>query len=362
VLVARAAVEVEAGEEEALTLRPGETAAVEGVLIGEDGSPLAGVALEAQPVGGPGLYLRFEKTVTDDAGGFRFEGLPPGEVRIRHYVGGREIAVVAAPARDLRVALRSRSSVAFTLLGPDGERARGRTAVAWTTADGEGSGSAEVDGSDGSWVAEGLPAGDLLLRFASLEGGAAERRILLGAGESRDLGTLELRPWRRLRGRVVDGAGEPVAGAWVAVDDAVVSPDDEDAASDAEGFFEAVVDGDRPALLSLGADGFACREWRPPAEGADAGTIVLARKGVFDVRVRAPDGRPLLRTVEFLPSESADPEGDAWSDRTDDRGRVRMELPPGRWRIRVRGEGEGDPPRDLAEEDLPEGGTVSLDK
>ena len=342
-----------------VTLGGVERVTLEGTLVDEDGLPVAGFGLMAQAVEDWRYWIRPDHVETDSAGGFRFTGLPDGEVRITVAYERRTLSVVVAPAEGVRISLRNRSSVEFFLVGSDGERTRGTTFVGWETADGFGSAKVSVDGAEGLWVAEDLPAGELFLRFASLAEGVAERRVLLRAGEKRDLGGLELRPWLRVRGRVVDGGGDPVAGATVAVLGAVVSPDDEDSLTDGEGGFEVGVDGEREVLLAIGAEGFADREWAVEAGGGDAGTLVLTRPGVAEVRVCAPDGRPLRCMVEFVPECSTDPEADAWADRADDRGRVRMDLSPGRWRVRIPGEGEDEPSRELGVVEVPEGGSVA---
>lgn len=191
------------------------------VLRRADGSPVADaeVALPRKP-DHLGSSTRGERVSTDGAGRFRFEDVQPGnywlQVEPVHDASAGWLAIELHPGEvverevlvDAGVALRGRVTDALTHLPIAGaEIGQGWTFEKTVTTD-----------AGGEYVFEGFPLDgyfDIGVRAPGY--GRAERTVRedtqAAFPERLDV---ELQPARRVRGRIVDTAGQPVAGAYAA--------------------------------------------------------------------------------------------------------------------------------------------------
>jgi len=238
---------VHAASQMGLSLEPGKTqslvvqvspgATVEGVVVDEDGQPLADVtvrSVSAMPwMGGGGA-----STDTDAEGRFQLAGLEPGELQLRAErdnfldtnINDLELADGAAE-RGLKVVLRQGASLGGRVVLPTGEGAAGADVAVQASRSrgwgGWGGGSRlqtvanAVADADGRFVVRGLDEGNYTLRasFAETEAEDAPRwRAELSPVESGRMDcVLELAAPVQFTGVVLDDRGEPVTAFEVRV-------------------------------------------------------------------------------------------------------------------------------------------------
>ena len=150
-----------------------------------------------------------------------------------------------------------------------------------------------VSGDDGRFRAEGLPEGVVMLEARAV---GYQTRVVdsttLVAGESRHV-ELVLESGRRLSGRVVDEAGEPVAGAEVTA----VPPAEDDSGDQVQ---PSAADG-RFAFEELGRGPFCLYARKPPfVDGEQCSVPVGAEVVLRLVRGGAIAGR-VVRSVGAVP-------------------------------------------------------------
>ncbi len=275
--------------------------AVEGVVLGPDGAPLAGARVGR-------MESTFEQwrgpvVATGADGGFRLEAVPPGTFRFLARgpgeVRGTSSLVTGIDgqvAGPVRIETVPGAILAGTVL--DGEGApvagarlalhRGGVALpgqgdavrrAWLRAAGE----VRPVAPDGAFRITGLDPGTWTIH-ALAPGRAPDFRTVEGvrAGTAAEDLRLVLVPGRRLSGRVVDGAGAPLPGIAVGVlpdPGSTVSglTPSATATTDGEGRFLADDLEEGPLLVRVEAAGFA-----PFAE------LVAAEVGEVEVRLSAP--------------------------------------------------------------------------
>ena len=194
---------------------------IAGVVVDSKGEPVAEAQVSAMVdiLGGAKLedaaFGGFNATTTDGGGAFRLHGLPEGAYRLW---ASRTSAMTTMFATEGTKARTGDTSVKIVLPAPGG--IEGKIAYA----DGKAPERALVSVSmmpasptnDGAFEIRELPPGSYDVRvrgpdFAEL----VQRDVVVEAGATKDLGTLVVKRGRKVSGRVVDGAGAPVAGARV---------------------------------------------------------------------------------------------------------------------------------------------------
>ena len=194
-------------------LDPG--ASLEGIVLGEDGTPVADAGVDADG----------HDATTDAKGTFVIRALEPTvyAVRARRLLSSGvtlrtiESLQVAAPATGVRLVLVRFGTASIRLLTPSGEPYAGEARVRWwlVGAEDQGESAAVVEAVDGRFGLTGLPEGELELEL-QVEGFVPIRRKFTAHLRSHtDLGTVRLDPGIRLVVRVTDPAGAPLAGARV---------------------------------------------------------------------------------------------------------------------------------------------------
>ncbi|MEQ1893679.1 MAG: carboxypeptidase-like regulatory domain-containing protein, partial [Planctomycetota bacterium] len=136
---------------------------------------------------------------------------------------------------------------------------------------------------------------------------------------------LVLRSTASFSGRVVDGAGAPVSGAWVELFSQPAFGHDQMVVSEADGTF-AFEASPRPYFLRASADGYAPSEWLVATpELARELVLTLRRPGTIEGEVAGTDGHPLA--AHYVSLRGAH-EGDMLGTSSESDGRFRFtDLP-----------------------------------
>jgi protocatechuate 3,4-dioxygenase beta subunit len=360
--------EVEVGAEESGPVvlrvdpleRPGPLS-VAGRVVGPDGAPVRGVAVECG-TSGEWTCMGFtgDTVLTDPEGRFRIDGLHPAsyEVRVETERDGRTLAGSATAeggAADVVVALRDRAReeaglddpdletrLRFRVLGPEGGPVRsGDVSLLYLAPDGGNTwtGTEIVDGMIAERLHDRVPGTRVWIEVSGVvaEGNAAARpahgvfgpfpavpgevEIRLGAG-----GAIE--------GRVVGPSGDGIPGAHVHLLAGRTRGSEgeipggsriEDGIADGEGRFriEGVGDGEYEVLASAGPAWVASPESTVRAGARDV-RLVLRPAVAPLVTVLDPDGKPVegarVQAGQFGGFRSPDADG-----RTNAAGMVRLE-------------------------------------
>jgi protocatechuate 3,4-dioxygenase beta subunit len=184
---------VKPGPPSELTLDLKRGATVEGRLRAANGEPVPGVGVKYDSGGGWGVVAR----VTDAQGGFRFTGIPPGEIKVASHPVGyppaeKTVRVAAGETISCDLELRLGGKLRIRVHGSDGNPVTG-AAVALTGADGEAvrfwveGGQVARTNADGELLLSGIPAGTHRLVVA-LGGKRTEpKEIQVVEGEVRDV-------------------------------------------------------------------------------------------------------------------------------------------------------------------------------
>jgi hypothetical protein len=194
---------------------------IRGVVVNDNGDPVPDADIRAVR-DDIGALTGEHGAVTDSAGRFVLGPLVVGgyEVRASYGGDGHHLRGPKTSARigqdDVRVVLPRRASIR-------GRLTKGGVAVSAFAVSFEDEYPAYSDASvfaraDGSFEIEDVLPGEHDLAFA---GDSFARHVVsevrVDAGEVVDLGAIEVGDGRRLRGRVFDGDGSPVAGATVQI-------------------------------------------------------------------------------------------------------------------------------------------------
>jgi RNA polymerase sigma factor (sigma-70 family) len=198
--------------------------AITGTVVDKAGQPIGDAQVVAEPDWTGGTSDRatwsvrgVQETVTDQAGAFRFPGLPEGSYRVRAArPGANEAAlafssgVVTKPgAAAIKIIVPADGRVIGKLQLPDGKPPAAFTATLGAT------NPVPFAAKDGTFA---LPAaaGTYPLTLAGLGFVATTKQATITEGKDTDLGTITVTPGRSISGRVVDEHGVPVAKATVA--------------------------------------------------------------------------------------------------------------------------------------------------
>jgi hypothetical protein len=198
---------------------------IAGVVIDGDRRPVSGAAVGAE--GEPDARQLRGNAITDRNGRFTLSGLPTGSYRmlVRHQGSAAGVAsgVRVQAGRETRADVRLEMAVAVGGRFVDSERrpVKGQVCVGEINGVDTASllgGQCSNTEDDGQFAVSDLPAGHHRLRFDAI-GFVSNRFDIHVAGGQRtvSLGDLEVDAGLQIRGRVVDEARKPVAGATVTV-------------------------------------------------------------------------------------------------------------------------------------------------
>lgn len=344
---------------EPVTLAPGGSAQIvialriggriEGVALNRDGLPEAGREIAASPLSAPGG--EHANCRADDAGRFVFEHVVPGRWRVETQSDGSEFTGDAerrAPPRlfhafvdvvdgqTTKVALGGSLASAVRVRGHvrAGTKAVSGAVVSASPADEEGDDEGEE--SEGAQVAATADASgryELVLdrpgayefEVTAPDASNLLRHVDVAAGSSAeidfDLGSA------RIRGRVVDADGKPLANAWVML----MPADEPDAArgsshgsrqTDAEGRFrfESLAAGEYSLRASVMA---WSRSSRNLCAAQREGLVLAAGAALDDIELRIEQGGTIVVRVAGAGGKNEeelllfDANGRQWSDWTD---------------------------------------------
>lgn len=199
------------------------TGTIAGIVVDSNGEAVAEAEVSADPDflsgdrGDDDRVLAGGDTATTDGDGhFVLHGLEDGNYRLFavrdsggvRRVGERAGVVAKVGAKDVRLVLPSPGGVTGTIVLESG----GAPALATVTA----GWSQRITTKDGHFELSGLSPATYDVRVSGAEfSEAVKRDVVVTAGKVVDLGTITVRPGRKVAGKVVDGKGAPVEDARV---------------------------------------------------------------------------------------------------------------------------------------------------
>jgi RNA polymerase sigma factor (sigma-70 family) len=311
------AVDLAAKRDHDVTLTLDINGAIAGTVVDKNGQPIGDAQVVAEPdwTGGTADRAAFgvrgvQETVTDQAGAFRFGGLPDGSYRVR---AARPGAPEAALALSEGVVTKPNAAAIKIVVPADGrvigkvQLAGGKPPVAFTVTLG-GTKPLPFASKDGAFA---LPAaaGTYPLTISGLGFVATTKDATINEGKDTDLGTITVNPGRSISGRVLDEHGAPVAKATVAAgalltgggaelyikDESIMAKDTE---TDENGRY--VLDGFPPAALTVvagKADAGRSASVRVPAS-PDSAMLDLVLAGTTGMEGKVTrEGKPLADAV-----------------------------------------------------------------
>jgi hypothetical protein len=219
------AVDLAAQREHEVALTLDVTGAIAGVVVDGAGAPIGDAQVIVEPEWTGGVADRAawgvrgsQGAVTDQAGGFRFAGLPDGSYRVR---AARPGATEAALWLAEGVVAQPGGAAVRIVVGADG-RVVGKVAFA------DGTAPKAFTVSIGGTHPVPFASGDGSFALAAAGGShtvtiggpgfveARVRDVAVAGDKDADLGTITVAPGRSVSGRVVDANGAPVPGATIA--------------------------------------------------------------------------------------------------------------------------------------------------
>ncbi len=205
--------------------------AIAGIVIDDTGQPVAEVSVNAFPdiLGGASgdamMLAGMSAGMTDGGGRFTIRGLPDGAYRLRaarssgrgQYDWGQDGVQAKTGDKGVKIVLAAPGSLTGKLVLESG----GPPAFATIQL---GSQPPANAAKDGTFVLRDLTPGkyDLRVRGPAFAP-ASKQDITIAPGKPTDAGTITLVRGRKLVGKVVDGAGNAVAGARVKTGDMLYS-------------------------------------------------------------------------------------------------------------------------------------------
>jgi RNA polymerase sigma factor (sigma-70 family) len=306
-----------ANREQDVTLVLDIAGAITGTVVDTSGAPLGDAQVVAEPewTGGTGDRAAWsvrgvQETVTDQAGAFRFAGMPDGAYRVR---AARPGASEAALELSTGV-LANPGAMAIQIVVPADGRATGkieladsRPVIAFTIRLGNTTPLA-FRANDGGFAVSGA-AGTYALTIAGPGFVTKTMQATIREGKDTDLGTITVAAGRSISGRVLDEHGTPVAKASVAAGALLTGGGTElyiksesiaakDTETDENGRF--VLDGFPPASLTIIAGkptvGRSASIQLPASQDSATLDLVLAATAGLEGRVTR-NGQPLPDTV-----------------------------------------------------------------
>ncbi len=334
----RVAVDLAEGEEKSVAIKLERGACAEGVLLDDLGRPLADATLYAYTVdpADPEAWLDgYEQGTSDAQGRFRLHGLPAGPTDIS--VGDIEGLLseaptrVSAPVSNVRIVLHRPGAIRFRLKTPAGEAAPDHVRATLTRLSGANRGAQwqeVVEGDDGRFEIRDQFPGPVELAIEARGYAPFLARVEIRAGAVQEPEPFALSRGIALRGRVVDGSGNPVPKATV-----MAWGNEETAvATDASGGFELPHLALGRVEISVTADGMAQALLATSvAPDAQPMRIVITPGGLVRGRIPDDDGCADLGSIDFFPADAPDDNVSRWRAEVVD-GAFAIRLPPGRYR------------------------------
>ncbi|HEY4575335.1 MAG TPA: carboxypeptidase regulatory-like domain-containing protein, partial [Thermoanaerobaculia bacterium] len=323
-------------------------ARVSGRTVDAEGKPVAGASIsvseeEAESLGGQVLQRwtgRVHDGVTDDEGGFAFDGVSPGPIAVYAQAPHRQRAELknleVKPGQDLaglEVVLPPGAAVEGRVLSPEGRPVPGAEVSVLEPSQNDFSFSslrATTDG-DGQYRIEGIPPGKRTLE-ARAEG---YRRAVRDVEASARTATADFNLERGLEvsGRVVDDGGNPVPGARLRLmAGRSISAEAPQALSGADGAFRLTGLQDGTYTLRVSKAGYTAADLRGQ-------TVTLAGASVSGLEVRLSGGGTItgrLTGLEFsqLSRVRVWAQSEFNSGQVDPEGTYRIShLPPDDWTV-----------------------------
>ena len=270
---------------------------IAGHVLGDTGTGLPDAEVEAvRSDADPGCVGCRLAVRTGPDGSFQLYPLAAGEYTVRaahdRYLGAEARGV--KPTDDLKLTLRPGAGLRGTIQDPDQPAAIHATA-SLRAADGTAVRPPRLVDPNGTFLLEGLAPGEYTLVVESADAlpRRAETAVTLAAGASAGV-DIALRRGTSISGKVVDDAGQPVAGATVQV---IGGPGQGMAVvpASADGTFELKRLPPGKLRLSASREGFLAGPRSSAAADTGAGgarrvTLALSRLPAVKGRVRAPAG------------------------------------------------------------------------
>lgn len=334
----REPVEVEEGAHLTREIRLDRGAAIEGVVLDDQGRPAAGARIEAErkepdPPGSGWHEIPAGRATCDAQGRFTLGGLRPGSHELSVYgenLSLLEPVLVKAPASGLTVKAARLGVVRLTLRAPAGA-ALPRSAYVWRhTPSGGGSGSGHRILPEGRMEFIGFRGPERL--DIRVEGYVrVEREVDVKPGAQVDLGTIALEVGLTLKGHVRDPSGQPVAGAHLTYAGASEATSAEDGAFALEHLPAG------PVLIEVDAEGFlALGQTLTVASEGPPVVLTLSRGALLTGVVKDAQGRPVVEhwfRVEGPAPERPSGWKEVESFGTDEQGRFEVRVPAAACRI-----------------------------
>jgi RNA polymerase sigma factor (sigma-70 family) len=306
-----------AKREQTVTLTLDVSGAITGTVVDKAGQPIGDAQVIAEPDWTGGTADRaawsvrgVQETVTDQAGAFRFTGLPDGSYRVR---AARPGASEAALELSTGVVTKPNGAPIKIVVPADGRAlgkvqfADGKPALAFTVTLGR-TNPLPFTTKDGAFS---VPAagGTYALTVSGPGFVTTSKQVTINEGKDTDVGTITVNPGRSISGRVLDQHGAPVAKATVAAGMMLTgggaelfikdeSPGAKDTETDADGRF--VLDGFPPASVTVLAGkanvGRSASIQLPASPESATLDLVLAATSGMEGKITR-DGKPLPDTV-----------------------------------------------------------------
>ncbi|MGE0400733.1 MAG: sigma-70 family RNA polymerase sigma factor [Kofleriaceae bacterium] len=303
-----------------VTLKLDVTGAIEGTVVDSTGQPLGDAQVSAEPTYTGSLEQQevwsvrgSQLAVTDQGGGFRFAGLPPGPYRLRAArLGAAESSMALAKSVLVTVTDKPGDKVQLVLLAdgvvkgkvalPDG------TAPAAFTVSISGTYPTPFATPDGSFSLPAAAGTHTIVVDGRRFLAAKAKEVTVEPGKPTDVGTITVQPGRSVSGRVLDENRMPIANAKVAAGKLLTgggtelyieneSIDAKDTVTDETGYFHLEGFPPTPITIVAGKDTQRSPSIRLPASPDSANIdLVLGKAAGLDGTITR-DAKPLADTI-----------------------------------------------------------------
>jgi protocatechuate 3,4-dioxygenase beta subunit len=324
-----------------VVLAPGSRLA--GRVVDEQGKAVAEAAVRTGKSGASMMFggrsmLMGEFAFTDESGEFDFRNLEAGTLTVgaeaQGYLQAERSGIELAAGSEvtgIELVLRKGAVVTGQVLGADGRPAAG---AAVQLAEGDGPSlsmtQATADG-DGQYRLEGVEPGQRAFAAEHKDFQRSVRDLEVRSGENRL--DFRLGGGHPVAGRVVDTAGQPIAGADVTLAQADFSSPPQQARSGADGAFRLDNVGEGDYSLQASHTGYSSAQIQDlriagPMEGLE---VRLGRGAAIRGKISGVDfpDLPKLQIVAFSQAQKAMQRGEA-----DFRSEYRIDgVAPGEWEV-----------------------------